>query len=134
MAIPILNLQAEYQRMREQIDRAVLQVLESGQFVLGPNVQALEAELAAFLSVARAVAVASGTDALHLGLRACGIGPGDVVLDIPLYIRGDGHGHLVHRGPASVCRHPAGHVPAWTRSGCARPWPGAARGPAPRGA
>ncbi len=83
MAIPILNLQAEYQRMREQIDRAVLQVLESGQFVLGPNVQALEAELAAFLSVARAVAVASGTDALHLGLRACGIGPGDVVLTSP---------------------------------------------------
>jgi dTDP-4-amino-4,6-dideoxygalactose transaminase len=58
-------------------------VLERGQFVLGPNVAALERELGAYLQVAHAVALASGTDALHLALRACGIGAGDAVLTTP---------------------------------------------------
>ncbi len=83
MAVPVLDLKAQYRRIREAVDAAVRGVLESGQFVLGPNVRALEEELAAFLGVARAVTLASGTDALHLALRALDIGPGDIVLTSP---------------------------------------------------
>ena len=83
MAVPVLDLKAQYQHIRPAIDDAVRSVLESGQFVLGPNVRALEEELAAYLGVSRAIALASGTDALHLALRALGIGPGDLVLTSP---------------------------------------------------
>jgi dTDP-4-amino-4,6-dideoxygalactose transaminase len=83
MTVPILDLQAQYRSLRPEIERAVREVLESGQFVLGPNVAALERELAGYLGVGRAVALASGTDALHLALRACGVGVGDVVLTSP---------------------------------------------------
>jgi len=80
MAVPILNLKAQYAGIRSRIDEAVRTVLESGHFVLGPSVAALEEELGAFLGVARAVTMASGTDALHLSLRALGVGAGDLVL------------------------------------------------------
>jgi dTDP-4-amino-4,6-dideoxygalactose transaminase len=83
MAVPILNLQAQYASIRREIDAAVHAVLESGHFVLGPNVVALEKELAAYLRVNRAITMASGTDALHLGLRALGVGAGDLVLVPP---------------------------------------------------
>jgi dTDP-4-amino-4,6-dideoxygalactose transaminase len=83
MAVPSLDLKTQYQRLRQAIDDAVREVLESGQFVLGPNVRALEEELAAFLGVRQAVALASGTDALHLAIRACGIGAGAYVLTSP---------------------------------------------------
>ncbi|HBL17042.1 MAG TPA: erythromycin biosynthesis sensory transduction protein eryC1, partial [Elusimicrobia bacterium] len=83
MAVPVLDLKAQYQRIRQAIDDAVRGVLESGLFVLGPNVRALEEELASFLGVARAIALASGTDALHLTIHALGIGAGDLVLTSP---------------------------------------------------
>ena len=83
MAVPALDLKAQYGRIQQAVEEAIRGVLESGQFVLGPNVRALEGELAAYLDVARAVALASGTDALHLALRALGIGPGDFVLTSP---------------------------------------------------
>ncbi len=77
---PLLDLQAQYQTIKPEIDRAIQQVLDRGQFILGPEVEALEREIAAYCGVSHAVAVASGTDALELSLRACGIGPGDEVL------------------------------------------------------
>jgi len=80
MPIPAFDLTRQYASLREAIDGAVRRVVESGQFVLGEEVEALEAEVAAFLGVGHAVGVASGTDALHLVLRAAGIGPGDEVL------------------------------------------------------
>ena len=83
MAVPVLDLKAQYQHIRQAIDDAVRSVLASGQFVLGPNVRALEEELAAFLGVTRAITLASGTDALHLAIRALGIGAGDLVLTSP---------------------------------------------------
>ena len=83
MIVPPLDLKTQYQRLRQAIDDAVRGVLESGQFVLGPNVRALEEELEAFLGVRQAVALASGTDALHLAIRACGIGAGATVLTSP---------------------------------------------------
>lgn len=83
MAVPVLDLKAQYQRLRQAIDSAVRGVLESGQFVLGPNIRSLEEELAAFLGVSRTITLASGTDALHLAIRALGIGEGDLVLTSP---------------------------------------------------
>lgn len=79
-AIGMLDLRAEYAELREQIDQALRRVLESGHFILGPEGAALEAELAALTGAAHAVAVASGTDALHLALLAAGVGPGDDVV------------------------------------------------------
>lgn len=79
-AIGMLDLRAEYAELRPAIDQAVQRVLASGQFILGPEGAALEAEIAALTGAAQAVAVASGTDALHLALRAAGIGPGDEVV------------------------------------------------------
>jgi len=80
MAVPVLNLKAQYAGIRSRIDAAVRSVLESGHFVLGPNVAALEEELGSFLGVASAVTMASGTDALHLALRALGVRAGDFVI------------------------------------------------------
>jgi len=80
MGVPLLNLKAQYGRIQNRIDEVLREVLQSGHFILGPNVAALEEELRAFLGVARAVTVASGTDALHLSLRALGLGEGDGVL------------------------------------------------------
>ena len=78
--IPPLDLRAEYEEIRGEIDAAVARVLGSGSFVLGGEGEALEAELAAYCWVRHGVAVASGTDALHLALRAAGIAPGDEVI------------------------------------------------------
>ncbi|MGH8672132.1 MAG: DegT/DnrJ/EryC1/StrS family aminotransferase [Burkholderiales bacterium] len=69
--------------MKSEIDHALLAVLESTQYVLGPNVEALEIEVACYCGVGHAVALASGTDALHLALRACGIGTGHEVITTP---------------------------------------------------
>lgn len=83
MTIPMVDLKAQYQGLKEELDREVAAVLASGHFVLGPNVQALEQEAAAYCGVKHAITCASGTDALHLALRACGIGPGDEVITTP---------------------------------------------------
>ena len=80
MNIPLIDLQAQYQSIKPEIDQAIQRVLSSGQFILGPEVEALERELAAYCGTRDAVAVASGTDALELSLRACGVGAGDEVL------------------------------------------------------
>lgn len=78
--IPLLDLRAQYQTIKPEIDAAIQQVLDRGQFILGPEVEALERELAAYCGTQHAVGVGSGTDALELALRACGIGPGDEVV------------------------------------------------------
>jgi dTDP-4-amino-4,6-dideoxygalactose transaminase len=82
--IPLLDLTAQYHSIQSEIDEAIQHVLESGHFILGPNVSALEQEVAAYLGVKHGVGVASGTDALVIALRAIGIGPGDEVI-IPAY-------------------------------------------------
>lgn len=80
MIIKSVNLQLKLAGQRAELDAAMARVLDSGWFILGPEVKAFEAEFAAFVGVAHGVGVASGTDALHLALRACGIGPGDEVV------------------------------------------------------
>ncbi len=78
--IPMVNLQAQYRDLQAEIEQGLNAVLESCAFILGPNVQAFEQEVAEYLGVQHAVGVASGTDALHLALRAEGIGPRDEVI------------------------------------------------------
>lgn len=78
--VPFLDLPAEYRALRPAIDAAISRVLRSGLFILGPEHEALEREAARHFQVRYALGVASGTDALELALRACGIGPGDEVI------------------------------------------------------
>jgi dTDP-4-amino-4,6-dideoxygalactose transaminase len=80
MKIPILDLTRQYHAIQEEIDTAIRRVLESGRFILGPEVEAFEAEIAKYLGVKHAIGVASGTDALLLSLKALNIGPGDGVI------------------------------------------------------
>ncbi len=80
MQVPILDLKAQYATIREEVQAAINQVLEKQHFILGPEVKALEQEIAQYCGCKYGIGVASGTDALILGLRACGIGPGDEVL------------------------------------------------------
>lgn len=81
--IPILDLSAQYQSIKAEIHDAIDRVLESGHFIMGPDVKQFEQEVAAYLGVKHAIAVNSGTDALVIGLRALGIGPGDEVITTP---------------------------------------------------
>ena len=83
MNIPFLDLKAQYQTIREQILSSIEQVLESCEFILGPNVSAFEQEIAKYLGVKHAIGVGNGTDALVLILDALGIGPGDEVITTP---------------------------------------------------
>jgi len=83
MQVPLLDLQAQYATIRNQVKEAVDAVLESQSFILGPQGAALEQEIAALSGVPHAVAVASGTDALLLSLKALGVGPGDAVVTVP---------------------------------------------------
>ena len=75
-----VDLKAQYQSLQPQMEEAVLAVLRGGNYILGPEVEQLEQELASYVGVPYCVAVASGTDALLLSLMAAGIGPGDLVL------------------------------------------------------
>jgi len=78
--VPILDLSRQYKTIKPEIDAAVAKVLASGRFILGPEVDAFEKEVAAYCGVKHAIGVASGTDALLLSLRALEIGPGDKVI------------------------------------------------------
>jgi len=82
--IPLVDLVAQYNTIKPEIDEAILGVLAEGKFILGPNEKAFEQEVAAYLGVKHAIGVASGTDALVIALRAAGIGPGDEVI-VPAY-------------------------------------------------
>jgi dTDP-4-amino-4,6-dideoxygalactose transaminase len=81
--IPFVDLKAQYLSIKDEINTAVLKVLESTQFVLGNEVAALEEEFAAYCSADSGIAVNTGTSALHLALLAAGIGPGDEVITVP---------------------------------------------------
>jgi dTDP-4-amino-4,6-dideoxygalactose transaminase len=78
--VPLLDLQAQYAPLREEILAAIARVCDSQRFILGPEVEALEREMASVAGAQYAVAVSSGTDALLLALMALGIGPGDEVV------------------------------------------------------
>jgi dTDP-4-amino-4,6-dideoxygalactose transaminase len=81
--IPILDLRRQYATLRDDLLAATTDVYQSGHFINGPNVEALEAEIADYVGCSHGVGVNSGTDALHLTLRALEIGPGDEVITTP---------------------------------------------------
>jgi dTDP-4-amino-4,6-dideoxygalactose transaminase len=81
--IPYLDLKAQYRSIKDEIDAAVLRVLDSTQFILGDEVAAFEREFATYCQATESVGVNSGTSALHLALLAAGIGPGDEVITTP---------------------------------------------------
>jgi dTDP-4-amino-4,6-dideoxygalactose transaminase len=81
--IPFVDLRSQYQNIKGEIDAAVLNVLDGSTFVLGREVNAFEEEFARYCMADHAVAVNTGTSALHLALLAAGIGPGDEVITVP---------------------------------------------------
>lgn len=101
MPIPLLDLTQQYHDIQPEIDAAIRRVLESGHFILGPEVKALEEEVAAYLHLDHGVGVASGTDALVLALRALDIGPGDEVI-VPAFTFFATAGAVLHVGAKPV--------------------------------
>ncbi len=80
LKVPLLDLKAQYASIREEVQGALAEVFESQQFILGPQLRALEGEIATYVGTRFAIGVGSGTDALLLTLRALGIGAGDEVI------------------------------------------------------
>lgn len=83
MKVPLLDLQAQYAAIRSEVRDAIDRVCDAQHFILGPEVAALEAEVATFCGARFAIGVSSGTDALLMALMALGIGPGDEVITTP---------------------------------------------------
>ena len=79
-AVPLLDLQAQYRPIRDELLAAITRVCDSQRFIMGAEVEALERELAEYLRVPEAIAVSSGTDALLASMMGLGIGPGDEVV------------------------------------------------------
>src|SRR5713226_3404385 len=82
MHVPLFDLQAQYRTIKDEVLAAIEGVLEQMQLFLGPQGQAFEQEFAAYCGCEYGVGLASGTDALILALRACGIGAGDEVITV----------------------------------------------------
>jgi dTDP-4-amino-4,6-dideoxygalactose transaminase len=80
MNVPFLDLKRQYASIKEELDQAVFGVLSHTKFVMGPEVKEFEEKAAQYCGTRSAVGVASGTDALLLSMRACGVGPGDEVI------------------------------------------------------
>jgi dTDP-4-amino-4,6-dideoxygalactose transaminase len=83
MNIPLLDLQAQSMQIKDKMDKAVLDVIQGGRYILGPEVKELEKEIAEYCGTKNGIGVANGTDALLLVLKAWGIGPGDEVITSP---------------------------------------------------
>ena len=83
MKVPFLDLKAQYQKIKKDIDQAIGEVVSEQHFILGPKVEALEETIAAYSSARYGIGVASGSDALALSLLALGIGSGDEVITTP---------------------------------------------------
>ena len=82
-SIPFIDLKSQYQRLKEDINVGIQGVLDHGSYIMGPEVEQLESQLADFCGAKHAITCSSGTDALLLGLMAYGVGPGDAVFTTP---------------------------------------------------
>ncbi len=78
--VPLFDTATPLAPLRDELREAAARVLDSGRFILGPEVEAFEQEFAAYCGCAHAVGVANGTDAITIALRAMGVGPGDEVI------------------------------------------------------
>ena len=81
--IPLVDLKSQYQSIKGEIDSAISEVIGSCQFILGPKVEAFEADFAKHCQSRFAFGMNSGTSAIHLALLAAGVGPGDEVITVP---------------------------------------------------
>jgi dTDP-4-amino-4,6-dideoxygalactose transaminase len=81
--VPYLDLKAQYRSIKPEIDAAIARVLDTCQFVLGPEVAGFEQDFAVYSGTSECIALNSGTSALHLALLAAGVGPGDEVITVP---------------------------------------------------
>ena len=119
--IPLVDVKAQYERLIPQIQERIAAVLDSGVFILGPNVKAFEAEAAEHLGVPRTVGVANGTDALVLALDAMEIGPGDEVICPSFTFYATAESIARARRDARLRRHRPGHAqPRSRRTSAAR--------------
>src|SRR5437660_309044 len=82
MRVPLVDLVAQFQPIKSEVMQAIEDCLDSMHLFLGPNMQAFEEEFAAYCGTRSCISVANGTDALHLALRAAGVGPGDEVITV----------------------------------------------------
>jgi dTDP-4-amino-4,6-dideoxygalactose transaminase len=82
VTVPFLDLKAQYAAIKEEIDAALHEVLDSGWFILGQQVETFERAFSEYLGGCETIGVGSGTEALHLALRACDVGPGDEVITV----------------------------------------------------
>ncbi|MBN1916914.1 MAG: DegT/DnrJ/EryC1/StrS family aminotransferase [Verrucomicrobia bacterium] len=82
MNIPLVDLRAQYKSLKGEIDAAIQAVLDKCNFILGDEVATFESSFARFVGVRHGIGVSSGTEALHLALRAAGVGPGDEVITV----------------------------------------------------
>ncbi|MBA3870063.1 MAG: DegT/DnrJ/EryC1/StrS family aminotransferase [Anaerolineae bacterium] len=82
-AIPVEDLKRQWQQIEPEIMEAVRRVLPTGKYTLGPELAAFESEFAQYVGTTYSIGISSGTAALHLGLAACGVGPGDEVITVP---------------------------------------------------
>src|SRR5258707_12821363 len=80
MQVPLLDLEAQYKPLRDELLAAITRVCDSQRFIMGPEIDALERELSVLLGVPHAITVSSGTDALLLALMALGVKAGDEVV------------------------------------------------------
>jgi dTDP-4-amino-4,6-dideoxygalactose transaminase len=80
--IPLVDLRAQYATIRDEVRKAIDEVLESMQLTIGPNVKAFDQEFASYIGTKHAIGVGSGTDALQLAIRACGVSSGDEVITV----------------------------------------------------
>src|SRR6266581_6208067 len=80
--IPLVHLKAQYATIRDDVRRAIDDVLESMQLTIGPNVKAFDQEFASYIGTKHSIGVGSGTDALQLAIRACGVSGGDEVITV----------------------------------------------------
>ena len=83
MKIPFIDLKAQQERIRPQIEERIKKVLDHGQYIMGPEVKELEEKLAEFTGAKHVISCSSGTDALLMSLMAYGIGSGDAIYTPP---------------------------------------------------
>jgi len=83
MQIPLINLKKQYESIKDEVDKAVSEVLSSAQYIMGTNVRKFEKEFSEYLGVNHSISVGNGTDALIIALKALGIGEGDEVITTP---------------------------------------------------
>src|SRR5204862_7345917 len=88
--IPLVDLKAQYATIRDEVRRAIDEVLEGMQLTIGPTVKAFDEEFASYIGPKHSIGVGSGTDALQLAIRACGVSGGDELITVTPAFRATG--------------------------------------------